>query len=236
VSIVLACLNEEGHLAASVAAIDRTMGQTRYSYELVFVDDGSRDRTRAIIQGLCDGRADRRYLFHAANIGRGGAVSDGLRAARGELAGFIDIDLEVHCRYIPGFLLELERGHDVVCGYRVYRMKLTPGNLVRHLVSVAYRGLTRLSLRLPLRDTEAGFKFFRRSTILPLLDRCVDQHWFWDTEIVARAVAEGLSVDEIPVVFTRRADKQSTVRVVRDSWRHFRALVRFMRSDHARPA
>lgn len=235
-SIVLACLNEEGHLANSVEAIDRTMGQTRYTYELIFVDDGSRDRTREIIRGLCDGRADRRYLFHEANTGRGGAVSDGLRAAKGELAGFIDVDLEVHCRYIPAFLSELQRGRDVVCGYRVYRIHVTPGNLVRHLVSVAYRGLTRMSLGLPLRDTEAGFKFFRRSAILPVLDRCVDQHWFWDTEIVARAVGKGLSVGEIPVVFTRRLDKQSTVRVVRDSWRHLKALVRFMRSDHARPA
>ena len=82
-------------------------------YEIMFVDDVSRDRTREIIRGIVaaahpdDGA---RRCSTRRTQGRGPTVTDGFRAARGAIAGFLDVDLEVHARYIPSLVRAIERG------------------------------------------------------------------------------------------------------------------------------
>jgi glycosyltransferase involved in cell wall biosynthesis len=230
VSIVIACYNEEGHLEDSVRQIERTMAQTKYSYELIFVDDTSQDRTQKLIEEICRQQNRYKYIFHPRNVGRGGSVSDGIRLATGKWVGFLDIDLEIHCRYIPSFINELETRGDVVCAYRNYRVDPNLPVLIRHILSLGYRRLMKFQLKLPLHDTEAGFKFFNREKILPILDQCKDPGWFWDTEIMARSFYAGLSIIEIPVLFIRREDKKTTVRLFRDSLVYFQSLKKFKRN------
>ena len=90
-------------------------------------------------------------------------------------------------------------------------------------------GLTKVSEDKGFADTETGYKFFRRRTVLPLLDEVRDEGWFWDTEFMARAARRGLRVAEVPGAYVRRTDKTSTVRGLRDSARYFRQLLRFRR-------
>ena len=84
-----------------------------------------------------------------------------------------------------------------------------------------------LMLKLPVRDTETGFKFFRREKLLELLEEVEDKGWFWDTEVMARACARGWRIKEIPCLFVRRFDKVSSVSGLRDSVEYFRKLMRF---------
>ena len=230
VSIVIACYNEQGHLEQSVSELIEIMEATRWSYELIFVEDCSTDDTRVVIQRILESNSGRamRAIFHEQNTGRGRTVADGLRAAEAPIAGFIDIDLEIHARYIPSFVIAVQSGSDLVMADREYRLHL--GLLHRHLLSRGYAWLVRKVLKLPYRDTEAGYKFFNMTRILPVLDEVQDERWFWDTEIVARAHLHGLPVSEIPCLFIRRGDKQSTLRVVHDSIDYFRRLIRFRRN------
>ncbi len=228
-SIVVACYNEETVLEQSVREIDRTMEIFRCDYELIFVDDCSRDRTRDLIQRLCENHPERKAIFHERNKGRGSTVMDGIRASSAPYVGFLDIDLEVHSRYIPSMLLALRDGADVVIAYRTYQLQMCFDDILRDVLSVGYRRLVRWLLRLPMRDTEAGYKFFRRDRILPILDQCRDEKWFWDTEVMALAYWAGLGIVEIPCTFVRRWDRESTVRPFRDSWDYLRALLRFRR-------
>ncbi len=224
-SIVVACYNEERVLEESVRQIDRVMGQINCDYELIFVDDCSQDRTREIIHRLCHDRTGRRAIYHEKNTGRGGAVTDGLLAARGKYAGFLDIDLEVHALYIPIMLLTLKEGADVVTGYRVYKVQQCFDDFFRNILSVVYRRLVRRLLRLPLRDTESGYKFFRLDSIRPVLEKCKNKGWFWDTEIMALAYYHKLRIVEIPCAFVRQTARESTVKPIRDSWHYFWALL-----------
>jgi len=166
-SVVIACYNEERVLEASVGEIDRVLRQIHCDYEMIFVEDCSRDRTREIIAALCESDPRRRSIFHESNVGRGGTVMDGFRAATGKYVGFLDIDLEVHARYIPSMLNALEDGADVASAYRIYKVQLCFDDIFRDVLSVGYRWLVRRLLHLPLKDTEAGYKFFRREAILP---------------------------------------------------------------------
>ena len=226
-SLVIACYNEEYELVDSVHQVVEILESARWSWELIFVDDVSSDRTRELIDRLIAQYPDKtlRKLFHDHNTGRGCTVSDGFHLARGRYVGYIDIDLEVHARYIPTMLLALERGADVATAHRIY--KVQPRLFIRFVASQGYAHLMRWLLGVHLKDTETGYKFFKRDRLLPLLDQVANERWFWDTEIMVRAVLAGLVIQEIPCLFVRRYDKQSTVNVVRDSIDYFRDLWRF---------
>lgn len=226
-TLVLACYNEEPHFEDSVAQIVEVLDGAPWSYEIIFVDDCSRDRTRELIERTIARYTHHRMrrIFHETNVGRGGTVADGMRAGEGEIVGFIDIDLEVHARYIPSCVRAIEKGADVATGLRTYRFAWH--SLDRHLMSRGYIWLVQRVLGVPLHDTETGFKFFRRSLILPILNEVEDKRWFWDTEIMTRAYLRGLNIVEVPVLFVRRFDKKSTVRPVHDTVEYFAKLWRF---------
>lgn len=226
-TLVLACYNEDGILEASMAETFRVLDALRFTSEVVFVDDKSSDRTVEIIDRIIAAHPDRALekIVHSVNVGRGGTVTDGIRVARGRFVGFIDIDLEVHARYILPCLLALDSGYDVATALRVYRLNWR--SVDRYFMSRGYRWLMRRLLKVPLQDTETGFKLFRRDRILPIVAACEDRGWFWDTEIMVRAHYARLRIIEVPVLFLRRFDKRSSVHAVRDSLDYFRKLWRF---------
>jgi len=216
-TVVIACYDEEPHLEESVAELMATLDATIWSYELIFVDDCSNDGTRAVIERIVAKHGERvlmRVLLHEENTGRGRAVSDGMRLGRGSVIGFLDIDLEVHARYVPAMVRAIEEGADVAIAQRVYRIAPSPSFIVRHVLSRGYRYLVESLLELGDIDTEAGYKFFDRGALPGLLDACRDPGWFWDTEVMALARARGLKIAQIPCLFLRRGDKRSTLRVI----------------------
>jgi glycosyltransferase involved in cell wall biosynthesis len=233
VSLVLACYNEEETLAESFREIRETLDGLGRPYEIVFVDDVSRDRTREILRDIVarNPDVDITVILHDQNRGRGASVTDGFRAARGEIAGYVDVDLEVHPRYIPSLVRAIEKGADIAVVRRIYAFQLR--SLDRYFMSRGYSFLVRKLLSVSLRDTETGYKFFRRAALLPVIDAIRDPAWFWDTEFMVRAARRGLRIEEVPGAYVRRPDKTSTVRGVRDSAVYFMKLLAFRRAEAA---
>jgi glycosyltransferase involved in cell wall biosynthesis len=228
--VVLACYNEAEHIERSFAEIRDTLTQTGWPFEILLVDDVSRDATREILRRIVESHRalDLKLILHDRNQGRGATVTNGFRASRGTVAGYLDVDLEVHCRYIPSLVRAIENGADIATVQRIYAFQL--GSLDRYFMSRGYSFLVRHLLGVPFRDTETGYKFFRRETVLPLLDEIEDAGWFWDTEFMARAARRRLTVEEVPGAYIRRRDKTSTVSGLSDSARYFRQLLRFRRT------
>lgn len=226
-SLVIACYNEEETLLQSFAEIRETLLDLHRPFEVIFVDDVSRDRTRELLQRIVaeNGDLEITLILHDVNAGRGRSVTDGFRAARGEITGYLDVDLEVHCRYIPSLLRAIEKGADVATLRRIYAFQAK--SLDRYFMSRGYSWLVRALLKTELHDTETGYKFFRRQTLLPVLDAITDPGWFWDTEFMLRAERRGLVIREIPGAYVRRSDKTSTLHGVRDSIVYFGRLLRF---------
>lgn len=234
VSVVLACYDEEEILARSFDEIRDTLDNLGRPYEIVFVDDVSRDRTREIIREIVAAHpaVDLRVILHEKNQGRGATVTDGFRAARGDVVGYLDVDLEVHARYIPSLVRAIEKGADVATVRRIYAFQLR--SLDRYMMSRGYSFLVRKLLRVAIHDTETGYKFFRRERLLSVLEEIQDGGWFWDTEFMVRALHRGLRLEEIPGAYVRRRDKTSTVSGLRDSVGYFAKLLRFRRTLRAR--
>lgn len=231
---MLACYNEEEILATSFEEIRDTLEDLGRPYEILFVDDVSRDRTREIIRSITEANPglDLRVILHDVNRGRGATVTDGFRAARGDIVGYLDVDLEVHARYIPSLVRAIEKGADVATVRRIYAFQL--GSLDRYVMSRGYSFLVRKLLGVGVHDTETGYKFFRRERLLPVLDEIEDGGWFWDTEFMVRALRRGLHIQEVPGAYVRRDDKTSTVSGLRDSAEYFAKLLRFRRALRAR--
>ena len=82
-------------------------------------------------------------------------------------------------------------------------------------------------LKIPVKDTETGYKFFNRERILPILTKATDPGWFWDTEVMALSYHANLKIVELPCLFIRRSDKKSSVKIFRDSFEYFSKLVKF---------
>lgn len=227
VSLVLPCYNEREIFNRSVKRIIKVLSQTDYTWEIIFVEDKSRDNTVALVKKVLEknARLNLSAIFHQENRGRGQAVKDGFLQAQGKYVGFIDIDLETGEWYLPKFLSELEKGADAVIACRVYDFSFW--SLPRYLATKGYVWLRKLLLGLPYADTEGGYKWFRRAKILPVLKAVTNPGWFFDTEIMARCYLCQLKIKEVPVAFVRNKNKTSTVRLIPDTFSYLWNLIKF---------
>jgi len=228
ISIVIACYNAEKFLEDSVGQIRGIMDATVFPYELIFVDDKSSDDTVSIVEKLIAGKPNCTFIRHRANHGRGKTVHDGIKRARGDIAGFIDIDLDNPARYIFSMILGIRDGQADVCtAYRVYQPKWGLYFIIRMILSRGYAWLSSRLLGTGLKDTETGCKFFRREMILPVLGQVKNKGWFWDTEIMTRAYYNGLVIKEIPTLFIRNT-QVTTVRLIPETLRYLVTLFGFL--------
>ncbi len=207
----------------SVAHITKVLEASKFSYEVIFVEDKSSDNTADLVYAAVAKHKKFRAIFHRVNQGRGASVGDGIKAAKGSTVGFIDIDCEVSPVYIPEMVsMILAHKADVVVGNRIYRTSLS--SIPREVLSRGYRRLCDIMFDTEGIDTESGYKFFHRKKILPVL--CQAQHpgWFWDTEIIVLGKRAGLAIVEMPVFYERRRDKTSSVHVAIDTVDYVRSL------------
>ncbi|MEK7513332.1 MAG: glycosyltransferase [Patescibacteria group bacterium] len=226
-SLILPCFNEAEHFTQSLKKIISSLDQTDYTYEIILVEDYSTDKTKGLVEAALTKYSDHNLsaIFHPQNIGRGQSVIDGFKQSQGKIIGFIDFDLEVGEWYLPKFIRVVESGYDVANAWRIYDFNLR--SLIRWLSSKGYVWLQKQLINLPFHDTEAGYKFFNRAKIMPLINQCHYQGWFFDTEILALAAKKHLKIKEIPVAFVRREDKTSTVRLIPDSLGFLKNLIIF---------
>jgi glycosyltransferase involved in cell wall biosynthesis len=226
-SLIIACYNEKSHLENNFRKINWILSNLKVPYEIIFVEDFSDDGTRGVIRKIVKEFPDVDIvtIFHKENIGRGGSVAEGIKIAKGEIVGFLDVDLEVSEQYIPAFYWRIKEGYDMAIGKRSY--EFTPSKIIRFITSRGYAYLVKRLLKLPFQDTEAGYKFFNRRKILPVINMTHDKKWFWDTEIVVRSLKSKLKIAEIPIIFVRNPQKKSTVKIIPDSIDYFLKLWQF---------
>ena len=224
-SVVIPCYNEEMVLKESIQELVTLLNNTTFSYEIILVEDKSQDSTLQIAQSLLKKYDRIKLICHEKNEGRGKAVKDGIVASSGEIVGFIDIDLEIAIHNIIPLIIKIKEGYQVATGRRFYKTSWSQ----RWITSRIYSWLVKMLLKVDIKDTETGCKFFNRKAILPILDKTKDPHWFWDTEIMVLAYHGRLKLVEYNVLFVRRPEIPSTVRLIRDSFKSFYKLLQFRR-------
>jgi glycosyltransferase involved in cell wall biosynthesis len=215
--------NEEANLAGLVAEALATLPAFADTFEIVAVDDGSRDATATIAQALADEHPDVvRLVRHPVNLGYGAALRSGFAAARHELIAFTDGDRQFKVKDLSPLLERLAEpdAPDVVVGFRIKRAD----PLIRTLYARAYRLANRIFFGLRVTDVDCACKLFRREALADL--RVESGGAFFSAELLIKLQAAGRRVAEVGVPHYPRtagsatgAKPQVVFRAVRDFWR-----------------
>ena len=224
-SIVVPFHNEEENVTTLYDRVKHVMEQVGESFEMIFVDDGSRDRTYRLLEEIA--AVDSRVLVVKLrrNFGQTSALAAGFDQAQGDFVLAMDGDLQHDPDEIPGFLAKLEEGYDVVSGWRSQR---GDNFLLRRIPSGAANWLMAKLSGVNIHDFGTTFKAYRREVIqnIPLYG---EMHRF----IPALASWYGASICEIPISNPKREFGKShygisrTIRVFFDLLT-IRFLLRYM--------
>ncbi|WP_448336935.1 glycosyltransferase family 2 protein [Chloroflexus aurantiacus] len=220
-SVVIPAYNEEDGIAAiveRVLAIRPALKEVGVDdLECIVVDDGSKDRTAAIVQGF----GDQVRLIRQQNRGYGGALKTGFSQARGELIGFLDADSTYPPEYFPAMCKEVLAGADIVIGSRMAGAH-SEMPLVRRIGNTIFATMLSLVAGVRISDSASGQRVLRRS-ILPVIYPLPNTLDFTPA-MSTRALHEGLRMVEIPIPYKERSGR-SKLHVIRDGLRFTKSIV-----------
>jgi len=234
-SVVLPAFNEQGNIERAVRSSAEAVLPLVDDYELVVVDDGSRDHTPDILKRLGDEYGEHlSVVTHPTNLGYGIALRAGFNAARGRYIFYTDADNQFDLRELESFFPAME-GVDAILGYRVGRQD----GRFRLMVSNGYNALASFAFGMDVRDLNCSFKLFRREALTSL--HLEEDQFFIDTEIVVQLHRAGYRYKQTGVRHYPRTAGKSTVGPA-DVPRTFLALLklwtklRLFQSDKAKLA
>ena len=196
-SLVFPVFDEAENLGPLLTSALQTAARLAPDFEIVLVDDGSRDGSRQLIDRWCRQHARIRAVYHNTNGGYGSALRSGLREARGDLVFFSDADLQFDLSEIEK-LLEHSENFDIVAGYRSPRRDPWPRAWIAWVWGSLVRGVFDLSVR----DIDCAFKIFRREVLETIPLAAIGA--FINTEILVRSRAAGFRIYQVPVTHRRR--------------------------------
>ena len=219
VSLVIPLYNEEKILRDTCRAVKTYMDATfGTDYEVVFVDDGSTDGSKAILDEVCTDRI--RYLSYRPNRGKGYAVRQGMLSVEGDLAVFTDCDLAYGLDVIGEIAakFDAEPALGALIGSRAKHPEGYAGySLFRKFVSKSYLSLLRFFGGLSLSDSQTGLKAFQRDAAKRIFSLCEVDRFAFDYEALKIGELLGVKIGEFPVKIVN--NRPSTIRFFRDTRR-----------------
>jgi glycosyltransferase involved in cell wall biosynthesis len=190
--------DEEANLLPMVDALLPVLPRVADRWELVIVDDGSRDGTRALAAELARSRPGVRAVHHPSRRGYGAAIRSGLGAARFEYIFYTDGDRQFDPTQVTQLVAGLDRA-DVVVGYRRRRAD----RLVRRLGTFVWNALVRALFRVDVRDVNCAFKLIPRAALVGV--ELASTGAAISTELLVRLRERGQRISEVPVDHWPRA-------------------------------
>jgi glycosyltransferase involved in cell wall biosynthesis len=201
-------------LKDTVTKTAAALGKITSSFEVIIAEDGATDGTDKIAGMLASEYPYVVHLHSDERLGRGTALNRAFKSAHGDILAYIDVDLATDMSHLPELIDRIRSGHDLATGSRMMPESDAVRSAKRGIASKGFNFLVRMVLGSRLYDHQCGFKAFRRSALLDLLDQVRDKHWFWDTEILVRAQRAGYAVAEFPVRW--RPGSSTKVDLMRD--------------------
>jgi len=202
-SVVIPAYNEEKRLGETLQKIRDHLKDQNYSWEIILVDDGSTDGTLRVAEENLKGSPNSQILTRANNLGKGCSVREGILKARGQYILFSDADLSTPIEELDKCFSWIEEGYDIAIGSRGLRDSdvRIPQSLPRRTMGKIFNLIVRALVFKGIRDTQCGFKLFRREPALELFRHSRLRGFGFDVEILYSALKKGYKIKEIPVVW-----------------------------------
>jgi glycosyltransferase involved in cell wall biosynthesis len=209
-SIVIPAWNEEDRLARTLDQYIPALEARLEPFEVIVVVDGVSDRTAQVAERFANRNV--RVLRFPTKLGKGGAILAGLREARYDYVGYLDADGPISPEQVHGLVEDL-REVDCVVASRWIRgaSGVDEEPLFNRFAGRVWNFLARSLLFLPLRDTQCGAKFFRRSVVTPLLRTVTLTNRAFDVDFLYHIRKTGGRVKEVPVTWTHNRDTRMPI-------------------------
>jgi glycosyltransferase involved in cell wall biosynthesis len=228
-SIVIPAYNEAARIHGALESVVACIRRWEWYAEVVVVDDGSRDRTAAIIREFAANAPEVRLLQNPANRGKGYSVRHGVLQSLGEIVMFTDADLSAPIEEAEDLFAAIAAGADIAIGSRwLERDRQTIRQpLYRQFFGRCFNAVTRAVMGLPFADTQCGFKAFTRAAAQTVFQLETIERWGFDPEILFIALKRGYRVVEVPVTWGH--DERSRISYLKDGMRMLQdiAIVRW---------
>lgn len=214
-TIIFPVLNEKLRLESGVTRTVEYLKKIAFEdYEIIIVDNGSEDETPEIAAGLC--RKYSKVSYERINIrGVGAAFRRGVEVSRGDVVGYMDIDLSTNIKHLGEaiHLFKTQKEIEYINGSRFAKTSDTKGRKwYRKITSQGLLILLKTFLGMKSTDAICGFTFVRRQTALDLIQGCSDDNgWFYMIEFLLRAEKRGVKILDYPVEW--QEDYNTTVKI-----------------------
>lgn len=208
-SVIIPAYNESGRLPLTLVDIDRHLEEQDFAYEIIVVNDGSTDSTGEVVKRFQSLIKELTYINNPTNRGKGAALRIGMLAAKGTWCVSIDADNAVSIVEFTKALPYLKSGAvDIVVGSRQVRgASVKPGlPLHRTLAEYTLNWFARSMLKLPVKDTLAGFLCMSREVAHRIFSSTKCNRWSAELEAIAIGASHGLRIKEMPIFVSPKPD------------------------------
>lgn len=222
-SVIIPAYNEEKIISNTIEEITNFLRRTNKSFEVIISNDGSNDRTANIVKEKQKKHKELKLYSNQKNEGKGSALTNAFKIARGKYMAFIDADLAIDINLFPQLITPLEKNKsDIAIASKHVNGADVEYSLLRKITSRTYSLLARTLLGLKIKDCQCGFKAFNREAILRILPDIKNKGWGWDTEVLAKASWKGYKIIEVPAKVRNipgRESKVSIIKTVKSMWK-----------------
>jgi dolichyl-phosphate beta-glucosyltransferase len=200
---VIPAYNESARLGATLEKVLAFVQACGWDAEVIVVNDGSRDDTAEIVRSFAAKTPVLRLLENPGNRGKGYSVRNGMLNARGGIILFSDADLSSPIEEAPKLFKALDTGADIAIGSRWLRAETQTHRqpLHRQVFGRIYNLILRVTLGLRFKDTQCGFKAFRKAAVQAIFPMQKIERWGFDPEVLFLARKFRFKVQEIPVAW-----------------------------------
>jgi glycosyltransferase involved in cell wall biosynthesis len=219
-TVVVPTFNEEENIVCSIPPMIDTLSQLAESFEIILVNDGSKDTTGEKIENLCGAHEMVRSVHHEVNRGFGGAIKSGFDVAEGQYVMYYPADSVLKLTEIQNYLA-LIKNSDIVVGYRRGRPDYT---LFRKINSTVYYLLVNFLLGLRLSDVN-WIHIYKREVIQSI--KAESNHIFFCAEMLIKAMDKGYIITGVDVTYIPRKFGKETGSSLKTVFKTFSELMKF---------
>ena len=210
-SVIIPAYNEEKRLPKTLEDIDRYLSRQVYNYEIIVVNDGSKDKTAQVVQGLSSKIRNFKLIDNKENRGKGFVVRQGMMEAEGEYRLFTDADNSTLIDQVAKLLPYFKQEYDVVIGSRRIEGAVLdpPQPFHRQLLGRMFGLLTDILVGTwGIKDTQCGFKCFSQRAVKDIFPKCRIDRFAFDPEMLIIARKLGYKIKEVPVTWRNDLDSK----------------------------
>ena len=213
-SVIIPAYNEEKRLPKTLEEIDKYLRKQDYDYEILVVNDGSKDKTVEIAKGLISKIKNLIVTGYKKNQGKGYAVRFGMLEAKGDYRLFTDADNSTSIDHVEKIWPEFKKGFDIIIGSRDIKGAVLdpPQPWIRKLIlGEGFKLYRKIIIGLwGIEDTQCGFKCFTKKATEKIFQKCRINRFAFDPEFLVIAKKLGYEIKEIPIYW--KNDPESKVK------------------------